>query len=213
MEPNFQTSFIPKKPIVRDTIRTPHTIGLLTVVAIFILFTVAAGTGALFFYKQIQTKKIASMKNNLDLAKSRFEPAKIEELQRLDKRLNASNKILSKHIAITPIFQGLQAITMKSVRFTKFSYTIGEEKNAKINVKMSGITLGYSFLALQSDLFAQNKNFIDPVFSNLALNEAGNVTFDLDFSVDPSFVDYKTMLLTETKNSENASINNMQIET
>lgn len=213
MEPNFQTSFIPKKPIVRDTIRTPHTIGLLTVIAIFVLFAVAAGTGALFFYKGIQTKKIATMKNNLDLAKSRFEPAKIEELQRLDKRLNASNKILAKHIAVTPIFQGLQAITMKSVRFTKFSYTIGEEKNAKINVKMSGITLGYSFLALQSDLFAQNKNFIDPVFSNLALNEAGNVTFDLDFFVDPSFVDYKTMLLTESKNSDNASLESMQTGT
>ena len=122
----------------------------------------------------------------------------------LDKRINASNQILSKHIAISPIFQALQEITMKSVRFTKFDYDFSGDKNSRINVKMSGVTLGYSHLALQSDLFAQNKNFIDPVFSNLALNESGNVIFDLNFSVDPSFVDYKLMLLTDKGENDNS---------
>jgi hypothetical protein len=148
------------------------------------------------------------MKSNLTLAKNRFEPAKIQELQVLDKRLNAANQILSKHIAITPIFQALQATTMKSVRFTKFTYGFSEE-DSRVNVKMSGVTLGYSFLALQSDLFADNKNFIDPVFSNLGLNESGNVTFDLNFSVSPAFVDYKVMLLTNTQESESDMIDDI----
>jgi hypothetical protein len=66
---------------------------------------------------------------------------------------------------------------------------------------MTGLAVGYSSVALQSDLFAKNKNLIDPVFSNLVLDEKGNVIFDLEFSVDPSFVDYKQMLLTEANNS------------
>jgi hypothetical protein len=203
MEPNFQTSFIPKKPMVRETIKASRPIGLLTIISIFILFTVVLASGALYFYKGITAKNIITMKNNLALAKNRFEPSKIKELQVLDKRLNAANEILSKHVAISPIFEALASTTMKSVRFTKFAYDFGEEKNAKVNVKMSGVTLGYSHLALQSDLFSKNKNFIDPVFSNLALNESGNVTFDLNFSVDPAFVDYKDTLLTESGEGNN----------
>ena len=59
---------------------------------------------------------------------------------------------------------------------------------------MNGVAVGYRSVALQSDLFPKNRNIIDPVFSNLVLDERGNVTFDLDFSVDPTFVDYKEML-------------------
>ena len=137
------------------------------------------------------------MENDLNLAKNRFEPSKIAELQVLDKRLQASSEILSKHIAVTPIFAALQTITMKTVRYTRFSYDFGSGKDAKIVVKMSGLAVGYRSVALQSDLFAKNKNLIDPVFSNLTLDNSGNVIFDLEFSVDPSFVDYKQMLLTQ----------------
>jgi hypothetical protein len=182
--------------MVKEYASSPKPISLLTIISIFALVTVVLASGALYFYKGIMVKNIATMKSNLSLAENRFEPSKIKELQILDKRINAANQILSKHIAITPIFEALQATTMKSVRFTKFTYTVGEEKNPQINVKMTGITSSYTFLALQSDLFGKNKNFIDPVFSNLTLNEAGNVVFDLDFSVDPSFVDYKTVVLT-----------------
>ncbi len=205
MEQNFQTSFIPKKPMVKEYSAGPRPIGLLTIVSLFILFTVLLTSGGLYFYKGIMTKKIATMKSDLERAQNRFEPAKIKELQILDKRLTSANQILSKHIAISPIFEALQEVTMKSVRYTKFGYDFGEGRDAKINIKMSGVTLGYSFLALQSDLFATNKNFIDPVFSNLALTENGNVTFDLNFSVDPAFVDYKVMLLTneQENNAEN----------
>jgi hypothetical protein len=196
MEQNFQTSFIPKKPMVRESATAPRSVNFFTIISLFILFTILLVTGGLYFYKGIMAKDVVAKKTNLTLAKNRFEPSKIQELQVLDKRLNAANEILSKHIAVTPIFQALQETTMKSVRFTKFSYSFGEDEKSRINVKMSGVTLGYSFLALQSDLFAKNKNFIDPVFSNLLLNENGNVAFDLNFSVNPSFVDYKVQLLT-----------------
>lgn len=197
MENDFQTSFIPKKPMIEERAVQPRPISLLTVIAIFIFFTVLIATGGLYFYKGIVTKDITKMENDLNLAKNRFEPSKIVQLQVLDKRLKAATEILSKHIAISPIFKTLQELTMKTVRYTTFNYNFGTEKNAVINVKMSGSAVGYSSIALQSDLFTKNKFLIDPVFSNLSLDNSGNVVFDLEFSINPSFLNYKQMLLTE----------------
>jgi len=194
MDQNFQTSFIPKKPMIEQRAIASRPISLFTVIAIFFFFAVILGTGALYFYNGILAKNITQMENDLTLAKNRFEPSKIVQLQVLDKRLNASSEILSKHIAISPIFKALQDITMKTVGYTKFSYDFDGSKNAKILIKISGIAVGYRSVALQSDLFAKNKYLIDPVFSNLLLDDKGNVLFDLEFSVDPNFVDYKKTL-------------------
>jgi len=204
MEPNFQTSFIPKKPMIEKRATPARSIGFFTIISLCILFTVLLASGALYFYKGVLTKKITEMENTLNIAKNRFEPAKIAELQLLDKRLQASSEILSRHVAVTPIFQALQTITMKTVRFTKFSYDLADTQDATrgvknkqmVNVKMSGQAIGYRSIALQSDLFAKNKNLINPIFSNLSLDDKGNVLFDLEFSVDPSFVDYKQDILT-----------------
>ena len=201
MEQNFQTSFIPKKPMVEVRATATKPVGILVVLSMLVLFTILLGTAGLYFYKTSLTKNLAQMEGDLSKARNRFEPSKITELQLLDKRLRASSEILSNHIAISPIFQALQAITMKTVRYTQFSYELGNDKDAMVTVKISGIATGYRSIALQSDLFTtkdEGKNFIDPVFSNLSLNEKGNVLFDLEFSVDPSFVDYKQMLMTQS---------------
>lgn len=210
MEQNFQTSFIPKKPMIEERAVASRPISLFTIIAVFAFFTVILATGGLYFYNGILTKNITQMENDLNLAKGRFEPSKIVQLQVLDKRLNASNEILSKHISLSPIFKALQAITMKTISYTKFSYSFDDTnaKNTKIDINMSGIAVGYQSVALQSDLFAQNKNLIDPVFSNLSLDDKGNVTFDLNFSVDRDFVDYKKMLETTSDNSPATILNN-----
>ena len=198
MDQNFQTSFIPKKPIIKERAISSRPVGVLLIASLLILFTVLLATGGLYFYKGIVTKNIADMENTLNLAKNRFEPSQITKLQVLDKRLRASSEILSEHIAITPIFNALEQLTMKTVRFTKFSYDLGTDKNATVDIKMSGQAIGYRSIALQSDLFAKNKNLIDPIFSNLTLDNSGNVLFDLEFSVDPSFVNYKQTLLLQS---------------
>ena len=191
--------------VVERATSSKRSIGILTIVSIFILFTVLLVTGGLFFYKGVVGGSITKMGNDLNLAKNRFEPSKITELQLLDKRLRASSEILSKHIAITPVFNALSAVTMQTIRYTKFSYSLGDEKDPKnankVIIRMSGAAVGYRSIALQADLFTtkeEGKNFIDPVFSNLTLDDKGNVLFDLEFSVDPSFVDYKQTLLTES---------------
>ncbi len=199
MEQNFQTSFIPKKPIVVERAKPKAPVGFFTVIAIFIFLSMVLVLGGLYFYKQLLVKSIVTMENNLNLAKNRFEPAKINQLQSLDRRLKASNEVLSKHIAVSPIFQILQDITLKTVRYTNFSYTVGADNTSRVSVKLGGLAVGYRSVALQADLYAKNKVLIDPVFSNLALDDKGNVLFDLDFYVDPSVVNFKQALQRESE--------------
>ena len=201
MEKDFQTSFIPKQPIAKERTTQAESIGLFAVVAIFVVFTILIATGGLYFYRGVLMTKMTTMENNLNLAKNRFEPSKIVQLQTLNKRLKEATEILSKHITIYPIFQALQNLTMKTVRFTRFNYSLEADRNAKIDVKMSGLATGYRSVALQSDLFAKNKFLIDPVFSNLSLDNNGNVIFDLEFSVDPSFIDYQQTFKTENSSA------------
>src|SRR3989338_6197450 len=107
MEQNFQTSFIPKKPMVEERVAVAHSVNLFLVASIFILFAIVLASLGLYFYRGLLVKNIASTQNDLNLAKNRFEPSRISELQVLDKRLRASNEILSNHVAVSPIFEAL----------------------------------------------------------------------------------------------------------
>lgn len=196
MEQNFQTSFIPKKPIIEDTAKSSTSSGFFVIITILIFVTVVLAYGGLFLYSNILTKNITTKKEQLDRANERFEINRINELKLLDKRLKAGEKVLDKHISISPIFEILQRITMKTVRYTKFSYEVTDK--GEINVKMNGQALGYRYIALQADLFSKEKNLIDPVFSNLSLDDKSNVNFDLTFAVDPSLVDYEEKLQRES---------------
>ena len=212
MEQNFQTSFIPKKPIVEERVTSARPVGVLLLGSIFILFVVLLGTGGIYFYKTSLNNNLTSMQTSLNNYKNNFEPSEITKLQLLDKRLQASTEILNNHIAISPIFAELENITMNTVRFTKFSFgstdsssgatntTTTTTNSNTIDIKMSGIATDYRSVALQSDLFNQDKNFINPVFSNLTLDNNGNVVFDLEFSVPLSFVNYKQSLPTQNQN-------------
>lgn len=196
MESNFQTSFIPKKPIVEERTEVKRPTSIFTIIAIFIFIAMVLMLAGSYFYRQVLAGEIKSKESTLGLAKGRFEPERINELQVLDRRLRAATELLSKHIAVTPIFEVLQEVTLKTIRYTRFSYEWTEK--GRVLVRLGGIATGYRSIAIQSDLFSENKYIIDPVFSNLSLDEKGNVLFDLEFYVEGSLVDYKQNLQRKT---------------
>ena len=202
MEQNFQTSFIPKKPVVPERTETKRPIGLLMVFSILILLSVLVAYGGLYFYQVSLTQSITSKQKALDLAKNRFEPGRLAELKTLDRRIRAANMVLDSHIAVSPIFEILQNTTMKTIRYTSFAYELRE--NGVVFVKLTGEANGYRSIALQSDILSSNTDVLDPVFSNLALDARGNVLFDLSFGVNKNFVSYKENL---TKGAYTEDIN------
>ena len=84
MEQNFQTSFIPKKPMIEDRVVASRPTSLLTILSIFVFITVVVASVGLYFYKGVLVKNIAGMNEDLNIAKSLFQRNK-DALKKLEK--------------------------------------------------------------------------------------------------------------------------------
>ncbi len=199
MEPKYQTSFIPKKPVTTSgTTQSGGGVGLLLLVSI-IIFLVSLGlAGYVFLEKNILIKKITADQDTIEANKSGLvsDAATIENLVELNARTKVAKGLLSQHMAVSSIFSFLQQGTLRSVRFKNFAFTSAGKNNAdqnRISVQMSGQAKDWETVASQADEFgkADWKNIInEPKISNLSLNSDGSVSFLLTFYVIPSFLIY-----------------------
>ena len=189
MEPKFQTSFIPKKPVtVAPQRKKESSSGLFSLIALILFLAALTASVGVFLYQQYLVQSIAKKEASLERARSAFEPALIKEMSRLDARMISAQEILNKHTALSAFFELLEDTTLKTVQFDSFSYSIDAEK--KMLISMKGKALSFAAVALQSDSFGNSTLIQEPIFSGLNLDTGGNVVFDFTATLDPSIVSY-----------------------
>src|SRR3989344_2575657 len=198
MEPKFQSSFIPKGPITstassfstRPKIKEKGLLAFLSLVIFIISVLLAVG---IFGYKFYLKYRIEQMGSDLEktLVTIRPEPKIIRELIRFDNRLASTKELISKHYILTPLFEFLEISPPVTVRFNNFSYVMNEQ-GLKLSIR--GEARGYAAVALQADIFNKSSYFKNLVFSNLTLNEKGDVNFSLEATVDDNLVSYHRMV-------------------
>lgn len=213
MDKEFQTSFVPKKTILE---REPSRIGgtfssAANLIALIVFIASILTAGAAYFYRSSLEDKVAGYKVSLERARNAFEPTLITELQVLDKRMRAASEILDSHVAVSPIFELLGEITLPTVRYSDFSYEFNPENPNLVDVKITGEAKGYNYIALQADLFGENKFIKNPIFSEFTLDQNGNVDFALTFSVDKSLVLYESFLEREESLGSEFTTDEMQM--
>lgn len=192
MPPKFQSSFIPKGPAASSASGMPSTRSrgdrsLLSAISYFIFTASVLLALGVFGYKIYLEYRIGQMSADLSRAQSALDPAAIEELTSLDSRILATKTLVSRHELITPLLDFLEASTLKSVRFTSLDYS-AEESVPKL--ALAGEARGYSALALQAQIFNDSRYFKDPVFSDLNLNDKGEVEFSFKAEVNRELLDY-----------------------
>lgn len=206
MENSFQTSFIPKKPITTNSgssvssIRPPTSI--FTIIAFILLIITGISSGGLFLYKNYLTREKEKLSFSLERVKVSFEKDTLDELELYDKRASAVKSVLGKHIVLSPMFSLLGSLTIPSIQYTNFSQqTTGQG----FSVSLSGTSLDYKSIALQADAFNSVKGrlFKNVVFSNINKIKNNNVTFSVDFLVDPSLLSYEKNILLDAQSSKN----------
>ncbi len=187
----MQTSFIPKKSYERKKTKKRDFGGLFmgVGVAVFILIILTAST--VFLYNRYLVSQIENMASILDREKGSLEKEIIKELSSVDKRIESSKKILDDHIILTPMFELLEQSTLREVRFKEMAFYPEEGQWV---LSMSGTANSYATVALQSDVFGENKNMSDLIFSNLGVGAEGGVVFDVSAKIDPRLISYRNSL-------------------
>jgi len=196
MDPKFQSSFIPKGPTAPSSIvfktKSPKQgtlFGLLSTL-IFVLSLLAAL--GVFGYGYYLNSRIIKMGMDLDVARANLDPETIKEIVRLNARIVGTEKLLANHSVLSPFFDFLESKTVKTARFTQFSFSDTPEEG--LSVSMRGQTRGYAALAYQADIFNKDKNIKSANFSSIDLDERGNVVFTVKLSIDPELVSYTRFL-------------------
>ena len=197
MDPKLQSSFIPKSPVVPDGVGMPamrkagHKSFFTFIALIIFMFSLVLALG-MFGYKFYLKYRIGQMGADLEKAQATVQPEVIRELVDLDNRIISTKNLVSRHIALTPLFEFLEISTPKTVRFSDFRYTATE--SGGLTLSMKGEARGYAALALAADIFSKSPYFKNPTFSNLNLNAKGDVGFSFEGVADQSLVSYNKVI-------------------
>ncbi len=188
MDPQNTSSFIPKKTMVPGG-AFPRSSSLFSFAANLIFVVAIISLVVVFLYQKYLEGQVSQMSANLSSTRVALQPNVITELSRSDERIISANDLLNKHVALSDFFALLQSLTLQNLRFTSFSYS--ENAQGVLTVSMKGQAPTYSTVAVQENIFNNNNNFINPTFSNLDLDDKGNVVFDFQSQLNPKAVSYK----------------------
>lgn len=196
MEPKFQSSFIPKGSFAPTTAGTSKgqrfkERNLIEFLALVVFIISIVGALGVYGYKYYLKYRIEQMGKDLEQAQATLEPETINELTRLDNRINATKELISQHRALSPLFDFLETFTPKTLRFNDFRFLKTERG---LELTMKGEARGYAALAFAADTFNKSGYFTNPTFSNLNLNERGDVSFSLVAVVNPIILSYSRVI-------------------
>jgi hypothetical protein len=182
-----QTSFIPKRSLDTTPVRRADTVSVFTVLSTLLFFlSVILLIGVALWQRTLQAE-INDVQKVIDVNEKQFSEDKIKEITNVSNRINAAQTILDNHLYTTNIFKLLEKNTVPTVRFSKFSVDPSQTDKESLKVTLSGQSTNYASIALQSYVFEKLR--LEAImsgyeFSNLTLDQAGNVLFDLTATVD-----------------------------
>ena len=172
-----QPSFIPREMrevSVVGRVRRGGLADLFILIAVVFLVASVALAVAVFLYQQYLQSSGTSKVDQLERAKTAFEPSLIQELTRVDDRMRAA-------------FRMLEATTITTVAFRSLNFEAADAGN--LSVKMDGIADSVNSIALQADLFSKGTMITNPIFSNIN-RETDGVHFNLSALVNPAAINY-----------------------
>lgn len=202
MEPAIPTSFIPKRPVMSESLtsapRRTKTVGALSLITTIIVLGTLASFGGVYFYEQQLLSQKAKLETLITEARDGIGTDFVADMRRLDARIDGVKQLIKNHIIVTPIFKELEAKTLRSVQYKDFSYTYTPDDKTKpqqVTVELTGSAKSYATIALQSDAFSDSTLIKNPVFSNLTVDEKTKaINFRLVFTVDPAALSYQAFI-------------------
>ncbi len=207
METKFQTSFIPKKPLMAQETARVH-----APTSIFMVIGVFGAAAFMFVAKDFLLKAQEKAKTDLADNEKRFDLPLIEELKKANTKIDVATQLLRNHAAVSEAFRILSALTAEKVRFTSFELLAPDSNpipnmpsSGNYKIRMKGVADSFNTIAFQSDVFSRsqkygtNKIIKNPVLSDLVVTEGGAVAFFFSTELVPPDLSYAKTLGGDTE--------------
>lgn len=190
METGIKSSFIPQDAATPRAIksRSPTSFAdlLILIAIVFLVASIALAAGVFLYLRFLQTSG-ASKLAQLERAKAAFEPSLIQELTRLDDRMQAADVVLRNHVAPSLFFHLLEQLTLQTVSFSTLDFQAADPQN--MTIAMTGTAVSVNSIALQADYLSKSGTISSPIFSNIA-RQGDGVHFNLTAILNPLALRY-----------------------
>ncbi|PCI89939.1 hypothetical protein COB18_02340 [Candidatus Kaiserbacteria bacterium] len=208
MESNIKASFIPDQMPATGRQVKPSAGGgsagdIFILIAVVILAVALALAAGVFLYDRFLDSNIQGKTVQLERAQQAFEPKLVEELVRLDARLQSAGDVLARHLAPSELFNLLEELTLQSVSYQSLDYSINEDES--ITIRLQGKASSVNGVALQASVFGQHNAISNPIFTGLDIVSDG-VTFEVTALVNPAAIRYTTIFSQYSSGIETSAI-------
>jgi hypothetical protein len=160
-------------------------------ISILLLALSGALAVGVFLYSQYLQASVQSKLQQLNRAEASFDPSLVQQLTRLDTRMNTAEDLLKAHLAPTRFFATLEASTVQDISFGSLSYTTTDPQD--IDIKMDGVAGSINAIALQAQVFSQGGVIASPIFANID-READGVHFTFTGTLNASEMTYEGLV-------------------
>lgn len=218
METKFQTSFIPKKPIVPTNVSGGNkpTISIILTLGVLVFLASILLAGGSYLYKRTLITSQDKYKKELAKKEKQFNIDLIEKLKKANTRIDTATRILDNHLAVSQIFNIISQFTIEKVRFMSMDVTTPVNASEGVKIDMRGYGTNLSSVAFQSDVFAKLEKYglrkivKNPIMSEPNFDAGGTVSFGFSAIIDPDSISYTKSVSgdTETDISTSTDSNN-----
>lgn len=212
MDPKFQSSFIPKKPLpstgapgasigLPNKVKPVHTVSIFLNISILIFVISLGAAGVAYAWKTVLLSRQDAYKQELNELEKRFNPDLIRQLQQINQRIDNVKLVLGRHVALSNIFDVISKMTAENTRFLSMdavtsqgreSGVSGADTSNNIKIMLSGYGANLSAVAFQAKVLSQLDKYglgsvlINPTISEPSIDQNGTVSFSISEEIDPS---------------------------
>lgn len=206
METRFQTtSFIPKASldnVVGDDGRLQkqstggHSGNLFTLLAFFIFVCSLVAAGVVFSLLKLSNSNKATAEKNLKIYQARSNTETIEGIKALNNRLNILSVLISKHVAVVPLFGEIGRNTLDKVSYSSFSLKRKVDGTYALTMKAQGV--GYESIVVQDKQFSNPE--VQRIFKNTSITDFNKqkgqdlTSFTVNTTVVESAVNFASLI-------------------
>lgn len=183
----METSFIPKKNYNQKINKNKY-LGLFLTISIFIFVLAVISSSGVFFYKSYLESGIENKNIILERERDNLDLTLIQKLSKFDSKIEIATELLNKHTSLIYLFDFLEKNTLEEVMFNDFDFFLDKDG---FNLSLRGKASNYTAVAIQSDILGKSEEVINPIFSNLGVDNFGDIVFEINMKIDPRLISYR----------------------